>query len=74
MMAIRHRDMDERGKTALLGEELLATPGCRRWTGILHPRVQGMTANVCLCKQTQTERPLCLLMLISGALIEAGQI
>lgn len=50
MMAIRHRDMDERGKTALLGEEVLATPGCRRWTGILRPRVQGMTANVCLCK------------------------
>lgn len=50
MMAIRHRDMDERGKAALLGGEVLATPRCRRWTGMLHPRVQGMTTNVCLCK------------------------
>lgn len=39
LMATRHRDVDKREQTALLGAEVLATSACRRWVEILHPRV-----------------------------------
>lgn len=50
----RHRDMDVRGQTTLLGADVLATPGCRRWTEILHPRIQGMIA---VCMSAFVNRP-----------------
>lgn len=69
----RHRDMDVRGQTALLGAEVLATPGCRRWTEILHPRIQGMIATAAFVNRPK-QKGVCVLMLSSGALTEAGQI